>query len=85
MAKFGLFIFWDLATLPLCKYTGQVNVLPAGLMVMFKSGCESSDEVCNKILLPRSHVPAPSSNLNAEHPMVDMHIVVQCSEELEIK
>ena len=56
-------------------------------MVMFKSGCGSSDElgVCNETLLPRLHVPVFSTNWNAEHPLVDMHNVVQCNGELEIK
>ncbi len=56
-------------------------------MAMFKSGCESSDDcdVCNETLLPRLHSPVFSTNWNAEHPMVDMHIVVHCSGELEKK
>lgn len=56
-------------------------------MAMFKSGCESSDDcdVCNETLLPRLHSPVFSTNWNAEHPMVDMHIVVQCTGELDTK
>ena len=54
---------------------------------MFISGRESSVEskVCNESLLPRPQTPVMSSNWNAEHPTVAMHIVVQCICELEIK
>ncbi len=61
--------------------------LPTGLMVTFKRIWFLSDDLggSSKTLLPRSHAPVSSSNLSAEHPTVEMHIVVQCSDELEIK
>ena len=62
-------------------------MLPAVLVLMLERGWVSShgSESCKSILLPISQAPVLPSNLNAEQPLVDMHKVVQCSSELEMR